>query len=369
MARIGSTVAQMFELTADDVCYEAMPLFHSNALMAGWAPALSRRAQRWPLRQRFSASQFLTDVRRFGATYFNYVGKPLVVHPGHAGTVRRRRQPAAPGVRQRSRRSRRGPVRRAIRLPGTGRLRVDRRWRAPVTRTPDTPRGALGRAAPGTMIINPRRARSAPGPFSTPKAVCSMPRRPSARWSARPVGPGSRATGGTTRPRRPGCATAGTGPATSATGTRTTSSTSPAGTTTGSGWTARTSPPPRSKSILQRHPDVVLASVYAVPDVAVGDQVMATLLLHDGRRVRSRRDSPVPLRARPDMGTKCAPSSSDRRPTCRSPPPPRCSSGSAGRRVARSGPRVVATREAGPGSGCRARRRRWTRSGGGRPVN
>ena len=29
------------------------------------------------LRRRFSASGFLPDVRRFGATYFNYVGKPL----------------------------------------------------------------------------------------------------------------------------------------------------------------------------------------------------------------------------------------------------------------------------------------------------
>ena len=29
------------------------------------------------LRRKFSASQFLPDVRRFGATYANYVGKPL----------------------------------------------------------------------------------------------------------------------------------------------------------------------------------------------------------------------------------------------------------------------------------------------------
>jgi len=34
LARIGSIVAQMFSLTPDDVCYLAMPLFHSNALMA-----------------------------------------------------------------------------------------------------------------------------------------------------------------------------------------------------------------------------------------------------------------------------------------------------------------------------------------------
>ena len=44
LARIGGIVAQMFDLAPDDVCYMAMPLFHSNALMAGWAPALAAGA-------------------------------------------------------------------------------------------------------------------------------------------------------------------------------------------------------------------------------------------------------------------------------------------------------------------------------------
>ena len=29
------------------------------------------------LRRKFSASRFLPDIRRYGATYANYVGKPL----------------------------------------------------------------------------------------------------------------------------------------------------------------------------------------------------------------------------------------------------------------------------------------------------
>jgi len=46
--------------------------------MAGWAPSLSAGAAvALPTAGRFSASTFLPDVRRFGATYFNYVGKPL----------------------------------------------------------------------------------------------------------------------------------------------------------------------------------------------------------------------------------------------------------------------------------------------------
>jgi fatty-acyl-CoA synthase len=64
-----------FELTSDDTCYISMPLFHSNALVAGWAPAVLSGAAMAPAK--FSASGFLADIRRYGATYMNYVGKPL----------------------------------------------------------------------------------------------------------------------------------------------------------------------------------------------------------------------------------------------------------------------------------------------------
>jgi len=63
-------------LTSTDVHYVSMPLFHSNGVMAGWGPALSNGAT-VALTERFSASAFLPDVRRYGATYANYVGKPL----------------------------------------------------------------------------------------------------------------------------------------------------------------------------------------------------------------------------------------------------------------------------------------------------
>ncbi len=60
----------------DDVAYLSMPMFHSNAIMAGWGPALASGTT-MALARRFSASGFLSDVRRFAATYANYVGKPL----------------------------------------------------------------------------------------------------------------------------------------------------------------------------------------------------------------------------------------------------------------------------------------------------
>ncbi|KAA1395970.1 AMP-binding protein [Aeromicrobium ginsengisoli] len=72
----GAYLSERFGLTADDVHYVAMPLFHSNAVMAGWAPALVTGAA-VALREKFSSSEFLPDVRRFGATYASYVGKPL----------------------------------------------------------------------------------------------------------------------------------------------------------------------------------------------------------------------------------------------------------------------------------------------------
>jgi fatty-acyl-CoA synthase len=76
LASQGSSLAAQRGLTKDDVLYCAMPLFHSNAVIAAWIPAVATGAT-LALRRRFSASGFLPDVRRFGATYANYVGKPL----------------------------------------------------------------------------------------------------------------------------------------------------------------------------------------------------------------------------------------------------------------------------------------------------
>lgn len=72
----GTRMGMIMGLTADDVGYVSMPLFHSNALMVGWAPAFVLGAT-VGLARKFSASGFLPDVRHYGATYFNYTGKPL----------------------------------------------------------------------------------------------------------------------------------------------------------------------------------------------------------------------------------------------------------------------------------------------------
>ena len=63
-------------LVRSDVAYCAMPLFHGNALMASFAPSAFVGCT-FAMRRRFSASGFLPDVLRFGATYVNYVGRSL----------------------------------------------------------------------------------------------------------------------------------------------------------------------------------------------------------------------------------------------------------------------------------------------------
>jgi fatty-acyl-CoA synthase len=72
----GRMLADRFGLGPADTAYLSMPLFHSNAIMAGWAVAAAAGAS-IALRRKFSASGFISDVRRYGATYANYVGKPL----------------------------------------------------------------------------------------------------------------------------------------------------------------------------------------------------------------------------------------------------------------------------------------------------
>jgi fatty-acyl-CoA synthase len=64
------------KFSPDDVAYNAMPIFHGNALMAALGPCLANGSA-FAMRRRFSASGFLPDIRRFGATFFNYVGRSL----------------------------------------------------------------------------------------------------------------------------------------------------------------------------------------------------------------------------------------------------------------------------------------------------
>lgn len=76
MTRIPGMDALPMVVRPDDVVYISMPMFHSACLIAGLVPAVAAGAS-VVLRRRFSASGFIEDVRRYGVTYFHYVGKPL----------------------------------------------------------------------------------------------------------------------------------------------------------------------------------------------------------------------------------------------------------------------------------------------------
>ncbi|MGW5381304.1 AMP-binding protein [Nocardia sp. NPDC003963] len=76
LARLAYANIEKYGHVRDDIDYCCMPLFHGNALMALWAPAVANGATVC-LTPKFSASGFLPDVRFFGATFFTYVGKAL----------------------------------------------------------------------------------------------------------------------------------------------------------------------------------------------------------------------------------------------------------------------------------------------------
>ena len=73
-ARTGLQGATAF--SPDDALYCSMPVFHGNALLANVFPAIASGAT-IVLRRRFSASAFMDDIRRYGCTFFNYVGTAL----------------------------------------------------------------------------------------------------------------------------------------------------------------------------------------------------------------------------------------------------------------------------------------------------
>ncbi|RFU85452.1 acyl-CoA synthetase [Streptomyces triticagri] len=162
LAAAGRSLAGHFGVRRDDVHYICMPMFHGNAVLADWAPALAAGAS-IALRRRFSASAFLPDVRAFGATYFTYVGRavqyilatperpddrdnPLRVGFGtEAGAVDAGRFAERFGVRL---------------VEGYG----SSEGGAAIQRTTGTPPGAIGRAAPGSdlAVVDPETGRERP---------------------------------------------------------------------------------------------------------------------------------------------------------------------------------------------------------------
>ncbi len=142
MAGSGVRAGMSYGVTRDDISYCSMPLFHGNALMACWAPSLAVGAT-VVLRRKFSASGFLPDVRKYGCTYFTYVGRTVAYVLGQPPTEHDRDHQLRLGF--------------GTEASAQDRERFLERFGCPliegygssesvvvIVRTPDTPAGALG---------------------------------------------------------------------------------------------------------------------------------------------------------------------------------------------------------------------------------
>lgn len=263
----GVMLAQRFGLGPSDTCYLSMPLFHSNAIMAGWGPAVAAGAS-IALRRRFSASQFFPDVRRFGATYANYVGKPLSYilaaepRPDDADNPLRVAygNEGAPGDLDRF--ARRFDVQV---VDGFG----SSEGGVAIARTPDTPDDALGPLTNGVDIADVETGEPCP-----PGVVGELVNR---------TGPGQ-FMGYYNDPAADAQRMAGGIYHSGDLAYRDADGFAYFAGRLGDwmrvdGENLGTAPIER---ILLRHPDVLEAAVYPIPDPAVGDQVMAALVLADG---------------------------------------------------------------------------------------
>jgi fatty-acyl-CoA synthase len=292
VAIAGVTMTQRFSLGESDVCYVSMPLFHSNAVLVGWAVALACRGSML-LRRKFSASQFLPDIRHYGATYANYVGKPLSYvlatpeQPDDADNPLKAvyGNEGAPDDVERF--ARRFGV---LVIDGFGSTEGG----VAISRTPDTPSGALGPLPDGTEIVDVDSGEPCP-PFVTGELVNTSGAGRFEGYYNDPDADASRMAGGmyhsgdlAYRDENGYVYFAG----------RLGDWMRVDGENLGAAPIER---------VLLRHPDVVEAAVYGIPAPDVGDQVMAALLLADGASFDPGgfRDF---LAAQPDLGPKQWPS-------------------------------------------------------------
>lgn len=148
----GRYLTERLGLTSDDLFYVSMPMFHSNSVMAGWAPALTLGATFAVAG--FSASGFIADIRDFGATFANYVGKPLAYilatppSPDDASSPLRLVFGNEAGAHDIAAFAERFGCRVVDGFGSTENAVV-------VTRVPGTPAGSLGRGLDGVAILDP----------------------------------------------------------------------------------------------------------------------------------------------------------------------------------------------------------------------
>jgi fatty-acyl-CoA synthase len=299
----GASLIFQYDVTADDVCYLSMPLFHSNGVAAGWAVGIGSGATMVPAR--FSPSRFLDDVRRYNVTYWNYVGKPLALllstpeRPDDADTTLR----VAFGNEATDRDIAEFAKRFGCRVVdsfGSSEFAVI------VVREDGTPPGSIGKPYPGVSIYHPTTLKEcAVAQFDEHGALTNFDEAVGELVNTQGAGPfvGYYNDPSATAERmRHGMYWAGDLAYRDA-----------------DGWiylAGRTADWMRVdgenlaaapiERILERLPQVSQVAVYAVPDDRVGDQVMAALVLRNGMRLEPT-DLEEFLDSQPDLSPKAWP--------------------------------------------------------------
>lgn len=292
VAIAGVTMTQRFSLGSDDVCYVSMPLFHSNAVLVGWAVAVGCQGS-LVLRRKFSASQFIPDIRRYGATYANYVGKPLsyvLATPEQSDDADNPlravygNEGAPADVERFAQRFD------TLVMDGFGSTEGG----IAIGRTPDTPPGALGPLPPGTEIVDVDTSQPCP-PGVTGELVNASDAGRFEGYYNDPEAEAERMRGGMYR-----------------SGDLAYRDESGYAYFAGrlgdwmrvDGENLGSAPIER---VLLRHPDVVEVAVYGIPAPDVGDQVMAALVLTEGAAFDVESFQAF-LAEQPDLGPKQWPS-------------------------------------------------------------
>lgn len=307
LAGAGMRCVQMWDLGRGTVSYCSMPLFHGNALMACWSPTLAAGGT-VVLRRRFSASGFLGDVRRYGCTFFTYVGRSIAYILAQPPTSHDRDNSLALGfgteasMRDRERFTERFGCELLENYGSSESVIV-------IQRTADTPPAALGVAAVSAdsdvIVANPQTAVECPraildrnGAISNPESIGELVNRAGLGsfegYYDNPEATADRLRGGwywsgdlAYRDAEGYFYFAGR----STDWLRVDSENFAAAPV---------------ENILARFTDAVMVAVYPVPDTRTGDQVMAAIELHPGAGFDPMAFAAF-LAEQPDLGTKWAP--------------------------------------------------------------
>jgi fatty-acyl-CoA synthase len=305
IVRVASGSVERMGITEDDVAYNSMPWCHSNALYVTIATSIVAGCG-LAMRRRFSASGWLPDVKRYGVTYFNYVGKPLEYilatpeSPDDAENHLRFGLGNEANERDIDEFSKRFGV---DIIDGFGSTEMG----VVISRTPDMPAGSLGRARDdNTLVLNPATEEECPP----------------AEFDA---------TGHLTNPDEAIGEFVNKAGLASFEGYYNNDEANAQRSRHGWFWSGDLGYRDREgffyfagrnydwlrvdgenfaaapvERVLLRFPGMLLVAVYAVPDPRVGDQVMAAIQLRDNHTF-----DPIAfdafLRAQPDLGTKWTP--------------------------------------------------------------